>query len=78
MASPLRITSSRIRGCVNAVKLRESKHRRNQGLFLIDGHKSIELAIQSGVKLREIFLREGPTTPRFGLTVCRRMSTFLS
>lgn len=58
MASPLRITSSKNPRLVNAVKLRESKHRRNQGLFLIDGHKSIELAIQSGVKLREIFLRE--------------------
>lgn len=58
MASPLRITSSKNPRLVNAVKLRDSKQRRNQGLFLIDGLKSIELAVQSGIALREIFLDE--------------------
>lgn len=58
MASPLRITSVKNPRLVNAVRLRDSKHRRNQGLFLIDGLKSIELAIESGITLREMFLRE--------------------
>lgn len=58
MASPLRITSLKNPRLVNAIKLRDSKHRRNQGLFLIDGLKSVELAIQSGITLREIFMHE--------------------
>lgn len=58
MASPLRITSLKNPRLVNAIKLRDSKHRRDQGLFLIDGLKSIELAIQSGITLREIFMHE--------------------
>ena len=58
MASPLRITSSKNPRLANAVKLRDSKHRKAQGLFLIDGFKSIELAIQSGIKLREFFIEE--------------------
>jgi TrmH family RNA methyltransferase len=64
MASPLRITSSKNPRLANAVKLRDSKHRKAQGLFLIDGFKSIELAVQSGFVLREFFLdEEHPDTP---------------
>ncbi len=58
MASPLRITSPKNPKLINAIKLRDSKHRRTQGLFLIDGIRSIELALESGVVIRELFVEE--------------------
>ncbi|XZE19506.1 TrmH family RNA methyltransferase [Pirellulaceae bacterium SH449] len=58
MAAPLRITSPKNPRLVNAIKLRDSKHRRVQKSFLIDGRKSIELAQQSGIVLRELFVCE--------------------
>jgi TrmH family RNA methyltransferase len=59
MAAPLRITSPKNPRLVNAIKLRDSKHRRAQKLFLIDGRKSVELALQSRIVVRELFVCEG-------------------
>lgn len=58
MAAALRITSPKNPRLVNAIKLRDSKHRRTQKLFLIDGRKSVELALQSGIVVRELFVCE--------------------
>jgi TrmH family RNA methyltransferase len=38
-----------------AVKLREGKHRRRTGTFLIDGRRELDRAVQAGVRLLEVF-----------------------
>ncbi|MDR3183692.1 MAG: hypothetical protein LBT89_12385 [Planctomycetaceae bacterium] len=38
-----------------AVKLREAKHRRRTGTFLIDGRREIDRAIKSGIRILELF-----------------------
>ncbi|MDR0326808.1 MAG: hypothetical protein LBI05_00780 [Planctomycetaceae bacterium] len=38
-----------------AVKLREGKHRRRTGKFLIDGTRELDRAIQAGIRVIEIF-----------------------
>ena len=37
------------------VKLREGKHRRRTGKFLIDGHRELDRAVQGRVRILEIF-----------------------
>ena len=37
------------------MKLREGKHRRRTGKFLIDGNRELERAIQTGVRVLEVF-----------------------
>lgn len=41
-----------------AVRLREGKHRRRTGRFLIDGLREIQRASQSGIRFSEIFVLE--------------------
>ena len=38
-----------------AVKLRDGKKRREDGLFLIDGRREIQRAIESGIEIARIF-----------------------
>jgi RNA methyltransferase, TrmH family len=42
-----------------AIALRDSKHRKRTGLFLIDGGMLIERAVQHGFAIVEAFIREG-------------------
>ena len=50
-------------------KLREGKHRRHSGRFLIDGRREVERAILCGIRVLELFTTEDfrcpgiPTTP---------------
>ena len=39
----------------DAVKLREGKHRRRTGKFLIDGFRELDRAVQAGVRILEVF-----------------------
>jgi len=38
-----------------AVKLREGKHRRRSGKFLIDGYRELDRALQAGIRVLELF-----------------------
>ena len=38
-----------------AVKLRDGKHRRRSGKFLIDGHREIQRAVQAGIHILKVF-----------------------
>jgi len=38
-----------------AVKLRDGKHRRRTGKFLIDGRRELDRAVQAGVRILEVF-----------------------
>jgi len=38
-----------------AVKLRDGKHRRRTGTFLIDGNREYDRAVQAGVRILEVF-----------------------
>lgn len=49
------ITSLQNQQVKEVVKLRESKRRREDGRFLIDGRREIERAIQSGIRLDKVF-----------------------
>ena len=40
-------------------KLQQRKYRDDSGLFLLEGEKSIEEALQSGIEIERIFLQEG-------------------
>ena len=37
------------------VKLQQKKYRKQTGLFLLEGYKAVEEAIQSNVKIKQIF-----------------------
>ncbi len=52
----LTITSAQNPRVKAAVRLRESRARRKQGLFLIDGAREISRAIDAGVEIDEAFL----------------------
>jgi RNA methyltransferase, TrmH family len=54
----LEITSPQNPRVKNAVRLREAKHRREQGLILIDGVREISRAVDAGVKMVEVFVCE--------------------
>ncbi len=49
------ITSLQNQQIKEVVKLREGKCRREVGLFLIDGRREIERAIQSGIRVDKVF-----------------------
>ena len=42
----------------NTVKLQQKKYREELGLFLLEGMKSVEEAIENGVEIIRIFLKE--------------------
>jgi len=44
-------------------KLRESKHRRRSGCFLIDGRREVERAIRCGIRILELFTTQDVRFP---------------
>jgi RNA methyltransferase, TrmH family len=54
----LEITSVQNPRVKNAVRLREARHRREQGLILIDGVRELSRAADAGVRLAEVFVCE--------------------
>ena len=40
-------------------KLQQRKYRDESGLFLLEGDKSIEEAIEYGIKIKHLFIKEG-------------------
>jgi TrmH family RNA methyltransferase len=49
------ITSRQNRRIVEARKLAEKKHRQQQGRFLVEGAKLLEMALRAGARPREVF-----------------------
>lgn len=47
------INNDTVKACV---KLQKKKHRDETGLFLLEGYKSVYEAVQSGVKLKTVFI----------------------
>ncbi len=58
-----RITSLSNPKIKTVVKLREGKQRRRTGLFLLDGLREIDRAVQCGVEIVEIFIEENNLLP---------------
>jgi RNA methyltransferase, TrmH family len=58
----LEITSVQNPRVKNAVRLREARHRREQGLILIDGVRELFRAVNAGVRLVEVFICESLCT----------------
>lgn len=56
MNNPNRITSRQNRRIVEARKLAERKHREQQGRFLVEGVRLLEMALQAGAQPRELFV----------------------
>ena len=54
----LEITSSQNPRVKNAVRLRKARHRREQGLMLIDGARELSRAMAAGVRMKEVFVCE--------------------
>jgi TrmH family RNA methyltransferase len=52
----LEITSPQNPRVKNAVRLREARHRREQGVILIDGVRELSRAIDAGVRMVEVFV----------------------
>ncbi len=52
------ITSSSNPRLKEIVKLRDGKHRRRSGLFLIDGRRELDRAIQCGVVIGDVFVTD--------------------
>jgi len=50
------ITSLQNARVKDALSLRDGRHRRRQGLFLIDGGREISRAIDAGIELEEVFI----------------------
>jgi RNA methyltransferase, TrmH family len=50
------ITSPQNPRVKNAVRLREARHRREQGAILIDGVRELSRAIDAGVRMVEVFV----------------------
>ncbi len=50
------ITSRQNRRIVEARKLAEKKHRQQQGRFLVEGVKLLEIALRAGARPREVFV----------------------
>ena len=46
----------------DAVKLREGKHRRQAGKFLIDGERELRRAVQAGIPILELFTVHPPSS----------------
>jgi len=42
----------------NAVKLKERRHRDNQGLMLIEGLRELTLALNNGIQVKTLFYCE--------------------
>jgi RNA methyltransferase, TrmH family len=58
----LEITSAQNPRVKNAVRLREARHRREQGLILIEGVREISRALQAGVWMVQVFVCESLCT----------------
>jgi TrmH family RNA methyltransferase len=52
------ITSSQNQKLKDASKLRESKHRKKSGLFIVEGMREIERALESNFELTTVFIKE--------------------
>ncbi len=50
------ITSRQNRRIVEARKLAEKKHRQQQGRFMVEGIKLLEMALRAGMPAREVFI----------------------
>ncbi|MBT8212459.1 MAG: RNA methyltransferase [Acidimicrobiia bacterium] len=69
------ITSPRNPRVVEAAKLHEAKHRRRQGRTLVEGPGALEVAMESGADVIEVFsLGEAPGATQVDRSVLARLS----